>query len=112
MSSPLTSHVLDTARGRPATGLAVEVHKMGTDWEPIATGETNADGRVPALLTDDQFSAGTYRVTFHTGPWFASQGEAAFYPVVRIVFTVDAPDEHYHIPLLLSPFGYSTYCGS
>ncbi|MEZ4316641.1 MAG: hydroxyisourate hydrolase [Myxococcota bacterium] len=113
MSSPLTSHVLDTALGRPARGIAVLVERStGDDWTLLARGTTNDDGRVPDLLSPGAFDVGTYRVTFLTGPYLEAQGNPAFYPHVTVVFRVDAPDEHYHIPLLLSPFGYSTYRGS
>ncbi|MCB9676644.1 MAG: hydroxyisourate hydrolase [Alphaproteobacteria bacterium] len=113
MSSPLTSHVLDTAIGRPARGIAVIVERRNGDtWGLLARGVTNDDGRVPNLLAEGALDAGTYRVTFLTGPYLEAQGGTAFYPHVEIVFRVDAPDEHYHIPLLLSPYGYSTYRGS
>ncbi len=113
MSSPLTSHVLDTASGRPARGLAVTVERRDGDrWTQIAAGETNDDGRVPDLLTQEAFVAGTFRVRFATGPYLQDTHGSAFYPHVEVVFEVDAPGEHYHIPLLLSPFGYSTYRGS
>ena len=113
MSSPLTSHVLDTATGRPAAGLDLVVDRLHDgQWERLCTGKTNTDGRAPGLLTQDEFAAGTYRVTFATGPWLAAQNQPVFYPEAAIVFVVDSPTEHYHIPLLLSPFGYSTYRGS
>lgn len=113
MSSPLTSHVLDTARGRPATGMRLVVERLdGEIWTPVANGVTNDDGRVPGLFTAATFVAGTYRATFHTGAWLKAEGLPVFYPEATVVFVVDAPDEHYHIPLLISPFGYSTYRGS
>jgi 5-hydroxyisourate hydrolase len=113
MSSPLTSHVLDTASGRPAQRLAVTVDRLdGEAWHRVASGQTNDDGRVPGLLTQEAFVAGTWRVRFETGPYLQANHGSAFYPHVEVVFTVDAPGEHYHIPLLLSPFGYSTYRGS
>ena len=113
MSSPLTSHVLDTASGRPAAGLAVTVeHLREGTWHLVSSGATNDDGRVPGLLTPETFVAGTWRVHFATGPYLQAHHGSAFYPHVHVVFEVDAPGEHYHIPLLLSPFGYSTYRGS
>lgn len=114
MGSPLTSHVLDTALGRPAQGIDVTVELQGdSGWQILARGATNEDGRVPDLLTPDAFIAGHYRVTFATGPYLErTTSKPAFYPSAAIEFRVDAPDEHYHIPLLLSPFGYSTYRGS
>lgn len=111
--SPLTSHVLDTARGRPAQGLDLVIERLVADaWTEVARGTTNDDGRVPGLLTQEGFVAGTYRATFATGAWLASEGLPVFYPEVQVVFVVEAPEEHHHIPLLISPFGYSTYRGS
>lgn len=113
MKSPLTTHVLDTARGRPAAGLAVRLERrIGTDYIALTSGVTNADGRIADLLTPAQFTAGVYRITFDTGAWYAAQGARGFYPEASIVFEVTAPEEHHHVPLLLSPFGYSTYRGS
>lgn len=113
MSSPLTSHVLDTARGRPAQGLRVTIeHRRDAGWQQIASGVTNDDGRVPGLLQPDALVPGDYRATFDTGPWLESQGMDVFYPVVQVAFRIQNPDQHYHIPLLLSPYGYSTYRGS
>ena len=110
--SPLTSHVLDTARGTPARGLAVRIERFEGAWIPVAQGSTNDDGRVPGLLQPGELTPGEYRAIFETGAWFAAAGTKAFYPVVHVVFTVEDPDQHYHIPLLLSPYGYSTYRGS
>lgn len=110
--STLSSHVLDTAAGRPAKGLAITIERMvqGT-WTKHASGVTNDDGRAPEIA-GTELPKGDYRATFATGPWFEAQGSPVFYPEVRVMFRVDAADEHYHIPLLLSPFGYSTYRGS
>lgn len=98
----LSTHVLDTTTGRPARGIAVLI-----DGEPA--GRTDDDGRLPV---DGGHSPGDHRLTFRTGEYFATRGVAAFYPEVTITFTVISADEHYHVPLLLSPFGYSTYRGS
>lgn len=110
--SPLTSHVLDTATGTPARGLEVRIERLDGTWNPIAAGVTNDDGRVPGLLQPGELTAGVYRAIFETGAWFAEAGTQAFYPVVHVVFEVTDPSQHYHIPLLLSPYGYSTYRGS
>jgi 5-hydroxyisourate hydrolase len=109
--SPLTSHVLDIALGRPAHGLTVrlDVEEAG-GWRTLATRTTNQDGRVTDLL--DVLEARTYRLTFETGAYLAASGRPVFYPRVEVVFRVEAPAEHHHVPLLLSPFGYSTYRGS
>lgn len=113
MRSPITTHVLDTARGAPAEGLAIELHRFdGGAWAPLARGITNADGRIADLLPPGALTAGVYRMIFHTGDYHAGLGLHGFYPRVPVVFEVTAPTEHHHIPLLLSPFGYSTYRGS
>ncbi len=105
----LSTHVLDTATGRPAVGLHVTLESA--DGTVAASGVTNADGRVGDLAPE--LPPGDHRIRFDTGAWFAGQGLTAFYPEVVVAFTVgDEPDEHFHVPLLLSPFGYSTYRGS
>ncbi len=112
--SAITTHVLDTSRGRPAAGVAVvlEIHEGGAHRE-LARGTTDADGRLRTLLPAGvALSAGTYRLTFATGAYFAANGVAGFYPEVAIAFEVREPAEHYHVPLLLNPYGYSTYRGS
>lgn len=112
--SPITTHVLDVARGRPAAGIAVMLEFMqGGSWKEVAAGKTDADGRVTNLLPEDAaLTAGIYRLTFDTLTYQSSQGEKGFYPYVPVIFEVDDPSQHYHVPLLLSPFGYSTYRGS
>lgn len=110
--SPITTHVLDTSIGRPARGVAVTLERVDGAAGVIAQGKTNDDGRVADLLAPGSLEAGTYRITFATAPYFAERKVGCFYPEVSIVFTVDAPSEHYHVPLLLNPYGYSTYRGS
>lgn len=109
--SPITTHVLDTAAGRPAAGVAVTLEISGEDgWRRLAAGTTDDDGRIADLLpVDHRLSPGTYRLTFDVGGYLAGAG---FYPEVPVIFRVVDPDQHYHVPLLLSPFGYSTYRGS
>ena len=111
--SAITTHVLDTASGRPAAGVPVtlERHQDG-DWIEIARGETNADGRIADWLSSEPVDRGTYRITFDTGSYFKSRQETGFYPFVPVVFAITSPEEHHHVPLLLNPFGYSTYRGS
>lgn len=99
----ISTHVLDTAKGRPAEGIGITLEN---DGDVIARGVTNADGRLK--LIDDPPAAGTYRITFDTGA-YDSDG---FFPRVVIEFVVRGEAQHYHVPLLLSPFGYSTYRGS
>lgn len=114
--SAITTHVLDTSRGRPAAGVRVLLEWLDPAediWEDLGEGETDADGRLRTLLSEDaELRPGVHRITFATGEYFAAQGVEGFYPEVSIVFTVRAADEHYHVPLLVSPFGYSTYRGS
>jgi 5-hydroxyisourate hydrolase len=112
--SGITTHVLDTAAGRPAAGLAVTLEKAtaaGT-WEERARKTTDAGGRIADFDLGERPAAGTYRLRFATGAYFARQGVPAFYPEVTVTFTLASPEEHYHVPLLLSPYGYSTYRGS
>lgn len=103
----LTTHILDAVAGTPATGVAVTL--AGPDGAVIASGLTDADGRL--ALGPDALGAGIHTLLFETGPYFAARGVEAFYPSVSVAFTV-ADRPHYHVPLLLSPFAYSTYRGS
>jgi 5-hydroxyisourate hydrolase len=114
MTSPLTTHVLDTALGRPAAGLRITLERLDDTgaWQPVSEGLTNDDGRLRDLLPPNGLEARTYRLTFHTAPYFARLQQPSFYPSVPVVFAVSAPTEHHHVPLLISPFGYSTYRGS
>ena len=110
--SPITTHVLDTSRGCPAAGVAVALERaVDSDWHPVGHGTTDAEGRAGELLTSVP-EDGRYRLTFDTGAYFRAVGEAGFYPEVSVTFLVAHGEEHYHVPLLLSPFGYSTYRGS
>lgn len=111
--SHLTTHILDTTLGRPAAGVTIALYGEQADsWQELTRGQTNQDGRIPNLLpTDDALPAGTYKMKFFTAEYFARLGTATFYPYVEIVFTISGP-EHYHVPLLLNPFGYTTYRGS
>lgn len=111
---PITTHILDLAAGRPAAGVevALEVAESG-GWRALGQGRTDADGRIQHLLAaGTRLEPGAYRLTFAVIPYFAERGESCFYPEVAITFLVQGPVQHYHVPLLLSPFGYSTYRGS
>jgi 5-hydroxyisourate hydrolase len=118
MAGRLTTHVLDTAHGRPATGLAIELwHLDGEDRRLLATAYTNADGRTDAPLLDgDAMVAGVYELVFAVGDHFAKSGLAVTTPPfldrVPVRFGLADPDAHYHVPLLVSPWAYSTYRGS
>ena len=108
----ITTHVLDTARGCPAAGVSVLLERaLDGNWEPIGRGATGAVGRAGDLLTSGP-EGGRYRLTFDTGAYFEGLGAVSFYPEVSVTFVVEPGEEHYHVPLLLSPFGYSTYRGS
>ena len=107
--SYVTAHVLDSVTGRPARDIAVSL--AGADGATIAQARTNDDGRVPDL-GPETLESGHYRITFSTGEYFAAREQATFYPSVTIAFAVDAHEQHYHVPLLLSPFAFSTYRGS
>ena len=114
--SPITTHVLDTSTGRPAAAVPVTLSRQIPEdevWELLAEGRTDADGRIADLLAPGSLQPGTYRIRFATASYFASVGvERFFYPWAEIVFLVDDPAQHHHVPLLLNPFGYSTYRGS
>ena len=113
--STITTHILDTSRGRPASGVPVtlEIQAGEQGWELLGKGETDADGRVRDLLAQGHvLTAGIYRLRFDTNSYFASQKIEGFYPEVTIIFSVRDAAEHYHVPLLLNPYGYSTYRGS
>lgn len=113
MSSPITTHVLDTALGKPAAGVPVLLHRLHNDhWHEVGRGETDADGRNRDLLEGER-EAGTYKIAFDTATYFEAAGVPRyFFPFVEIVFILDQPEQHYHVPLLLSPFSYATYRGS
>ena len=103
----LSTHVLDATTGRPAAGVAVSLSRDGAE---LTTGVTDDDGRIGTLAAD--LGAGTYRLRFDTAGYFASQSVTGFYPEVLITFEVTDADAHHHVPLLLSPYAYSTYRGS
>jgi 5-hydroxyisourate hydrolase len=132
-SATLSTHVLDATSGRPAAGVPVRLERRGPDgWSPAGAGQTDADGRLrlaggaegresgQAGQAGQEFAAGSgpgfepgvYRITFDTGAYFQARGVASFYPEVTVTFELTGPGEHYHVPLLLSPFAYSTYRGS
>ena len=112
--SAITTHVLDTSKGRPADGItAILEFKTADGWTELARGSTNADGRIPDLLPKEiRISPGVYRLTFELRSYLEGNQTASFYPYVPVVFEIKDSEQQYHIPLLLSPFGYSTYRGS
>jgi 5-hydroxyisourate hydrolase len=114
-TSSITTHVLDTSHGRPASGVPVVLEVIGPrdQWQEIGRGVTDADGRLRTLMPASvALTAGVYRLVFDTRSYFQSLRTRSFYPQVTVVFEVADENAHYHVPLLLSPFGYSTYRGS
>ncbi|KAJ7597505.1 hypothetical protein C8J56DRAFT_1011889 [Mycena floridula] len=124
--SPITCHVLDSSTGKPAQDVQIRLQKFspatspdGPDiFSPLATGKTNSDGRCLDLLPGDSveakdIEAGTYKIVFKTKEYFERTGNRkCFYPWVEITFELEQPQEHYHIPLLISPYSFTTYRGS
>lgn len=112
--SGITTHVLDTARGRPASGVPVTLEAKGEDgWRLLGRGATDADGRLRNLAPADfVLTEGEYRLTFDAGAYFGAIGSSGFYTEVVVSFVVRDAAVHYHVPLLLSPYGYTTYRGS
>lgn len=110
----ISTHVLDITRGKPAQGVPVILEKKDLDggYSTVNGGHTDPDGRLKELVPEGKLTTGTYRITFNTGSYFAALSTETFYPEASIVFTITDVDAHYHVPLLLSPFGYSTYRGS
>jgi 5-hydroxyisourate hydrolase len=111
--SQITSHILDTTRGKPASNITIVLYRGENDqWAEIARGKTNNDGRLVDLINNGEvLQIGIYKMRFETKDYFDKDRIPTFYPYVEIVFDIQSAD-HYHIPLLLNPFGYSTYRGS
>ena len=112
--NPLSVHVLNLENGLPSPGVNVTLEKhVGKDWQPLAQGVTNEQGRIGELFPGKQaFEAGEYRVVFKTGDYFKKTGRDTFFPEIPVMFNLDNAAQHYHIPLLLSQYGYSTYRGN
>jgi 5-hydroxyisourate hydrolase len=115
--SPITTHVLDTAQGKPAANLTIALEKFieADKWEKLSSGKTNKDGRIADLLSEDHsLKAGIYRMNFDTKSYFDQTQTKSFYPFAHVIFEIfeGQEQEHFHVPLLLSPYGHSTYRGS
>lgn len=109
----ISTHILDITRGKPAQGVPVTLEKKNGDaYAKLKSGTTDADGRIKDLVADGDLTEGTYRITFDTGAYWTATGVKGFYPEASVVFVIEDASAHYHVPLLLSPFGYSTYRGS
>ena len=109
----ISTHVLDLVKGAPAVGMPVVMERLddADGWVQVTAAQTDSDGRVRELLPAESDGIGVFRLVFDTGTWFVMQGTVGFYPSVPILFEVSSGG-HYHVPLLLGPFGYSTYRGS
>lgn len=112
--NPLSVHVLNLQDGLPSPEVVVTLEKLnGEQWTLMNTGVTNEQGRITALFPQNaELGKGTYRVTFKTGKWFADRKSKTFFPEIPVIFTADGSVPHYHVPLLLSQYGYSTYRGN
>ena len=110
----ITSHILDTSRGLPAQGVLITLmQEQGDTWKTLGSASTNDDGRVSDFIGNSEvLAAGTYKLTFHLGDYYDRLNIDSFYPYAQIVFNIAGDGQHYHVPLLLNPFGYSTYRGS
>ena len=111
----ISTHVLDTSRGRPAAGIEISLERLnaGEGWSALSQAVTDDDGRVKQfVLAEPNLGAGTYRLVFSVERYFEELRQQSFYPEVTVTFLIEAGAEHYHVPLLISPFGYSTYRGS
>lgn len=110
----ISTHVLDTAVGRPAAGVPVTLERRteGGDWSVVVVAATDQDGRASGLVEDADVESGHYRLLFDIEDYFAAGNAHAFFPVVQLSFVVADPTVHHHVPLLISPFGYTTYRGS
>ncbi len=112
MKPSITTHILDTSTGYPAAGVKVDLFSVGESSEMVASGVTDDDGRVAEWDNDFELMNGNYMLCFEVSDYFARQEKSSFYADIQIKFKVAATNEHYHVPLLLNPFGYSTYRGS
>jgi 5-hydroxyisourate hydrolase len=113
--SGITTHVLDTSSGIPAQGIPVVLERRAPDgrWDELARGQTDERGRASSLLgSESVLERGTYRLTLETRAYFQARGEKSLYPTIAVTFSVDQPDQQYHLPVLVSPFGFTTYRGS
>ena len=111
----ITTHILDVSLGRPAAGVQVRLERRTNDsaWERVGTQQTDDDGRARELVPDgESVAAGVHRLTFAVGPYFKDKQVEGFYEDIVVTFVVRDESQHYHVPLLLSPYGYSTYRGS
>lgn len=110
--SSITTHILDIQLGQPAAGVDVKLEKFQDgQWQQLDHGVTGKDGRISDFLSAGTVDEGIYQLTFNSGAYFSDRGTLTFYPKVTVIFEIQDKNQHYHVPLLLSPFGYSTYRG-
>ncbi|XP_012680489.2 5-hydroxyisourate hydrolase b [Clupea harengus] len=113
-NSSITTHVLNTADGVPASRMALSLHRLNTHmmiWNLLTVGTTDEEGHCSELIGSEAFSLGMYKLRFETGQYWENLGQTCFFPYVELVFTITSLDQHIHLPLLLSRFSYSTYRG-
>ncbi len=109
---PITTHILDTSRGKPAANVGIKLEaRRENQWQEVGRGETDSDGRCKTL-SPASMEPGIYRLCFDTGSYFRERHTETFFPETVVIFTVTDPVQNHHVPLLISPFGYSTYRGS
>lgn len=108
----ISTHVLDLMAGKPASGVVVRLARLEDDWRVIASARTDRNGRVKSVSGKARLTRGIYELSFESGAYFKRKKVKCFHPWVTITIEVRDPGEHYHVPLLISPFGYSTYRGS
>jgi len=110
----ITSHILDTSAGKPAEGVLITfMQQQADDWIMLGSGATDQDGRVSSFSeTDSALLAGIYKLTFYLSDYYQAMEQSSFYPLVDVIFEIEGDGQHYHVPLLLNPYGYSTYRGS
>uniref|UniRef100_A0A087Y5G4 5-hydroxyisourate hydrolase n=2 Tax=Poecilia TaxID=8080 RepID=A0A087Y5G4_POEFO len=114
-SSPLTTYVVNTSDGVPGAKIALSLHRLDTNlmiWTMIGVGTTNEDGCCPGLISQEAFIPGMYKLRFETGLYWERLGKTSFYPYVETVFTIQNPAQKFNLPLLMSPFSYSTHRGN
>ena len=114
LMTQITSHILDTSVGKPAEGVLITLmQQQSDDWLMLGSGATNQDGRVADFQAGESaLAAGIYKLTFYLSDYYQASGQKSFYPFVDVVFEIEGDGQHYHVPLLLNPYGYSTYRGS
>eukprot|EP00112_Aurelia_sp_Birch-Aquarium-sp1_P022316 Seg6255.3 transcript_id=Seg6255.3/GoldUCD/mRNA.D3Y31 product="5-hydroxyisourate hydrolase" protein_id=Seg6255.3/GoldUCD/D3Y31 len=112
--NPVTTHVLDVSKGLPGNNLRIQFYQLRKDkkWNLLRDGYTNNDGRLGNLITQEKFTPGIYKMVFNLAEYFKKEGKDYFHPKAEVVFKIKDPKQHYHVPLLVTPYSYTTYRGS